>query len=203
MRPGVQVDALREVLSEVIGLAEAWRHFSGMMDGTAIDYAPGAAEPLVGRFVPEVRLAGVGSVAELLRDGRGLLIGLAAEGVAKDGGAAAGPDGGASGEPGALEAALAGHRDRVRPAWAEPGTGLGGDVGPARGGDGGPARGGDGGPARGGDVGPARGGDGGRDVGAEGPGALLVRPDGYVAWAGEPGAAAEALTTWFGPPAVR
>nr|WP_311132337.1 hypothetical protein [Nonomuraea gerenzanensis]SBO94894.1 Salicylate hydroxylase [Nonomuraea gerenzanensis] len=181
MRPGVQVDALREVLSEVIGLAEAWRHFSGMMDGTAIDYAPGAAEPLVGRFVPEVRLAGVGSVAELLRDGRGLLIGLAAEGVAKDGGAAAGPDGGASGEPGALEAALAGHRDRVRPAWAEPGTGLGGDVG----------------------VGPARGGDGGRDVGAEGPGALLVRPDGYVAWAGEPGAAAEALTTWFGPPAVR
>jgi hypothetical protein len=35
------------------------------------------------------------------------------------------------------------------------------------------------------------------------PAAVLIRPDGYVAWAGEltdPGLAA-ALSTWFGPPA--
>jgi 3-(3-hydroxy-phenyl)propionate hydroxylase len=35
------------------------------------------------------------------------------------------------------------------------------------------------------------------------PGAVLIRPDGYVAWVGEvtgPGLA-DALTTWFGPPA--
>ena len=37
------------------------------------------------------------------------------------------------------------------------------------------------------------------------PGAVLIRPDGYVAWVGgddeQPGLA-EALTTWFGPPAA-
>jgi hypothetical protein len=34
------------------------------------------------------------------------------------------------------------------------------------------------------------------------PAAVLIRPDGYVAWVGdvtEPGLA-DALTTWFGPP---
>ena len=36
------------------------------------------------------------------------------------------------------------------------------------------------------------------------PTAVLIRPDGYVAWAGEPGQAGltSALTTWFGPPAA-
>jgi 3-(3-hydroxy-phenyl)propionate hydroxylase len=35
------------------------------------------------------------------------------------------------------------------------------------------------------------------------PTAVLVRPDGYVAWVGEPTQAGltDALTTWFGPPA--
>src|SRR5690606_22464089 len=34
------------------------------------------------------------------------------------------------------------------------------------------------------------------------PAAVLVRPDGYVAWAGDPAqpGLAGALTTWFGPP---
>ena len=36
------------------------------------------------------------------------------------------------------------------------------------------------------------------------PTAVLVRPDGYVAWVGERThtGLAEALTTWFGPPAM-
>ena len=36
------------------------------------------------------------------------------------------------------------------------------------------------------------------------PGAVLVRPDGYVAWVGDAGGAGlvEALTAWFGPPAA-
>ncbi|GAA2825451.1 FAD-dependent monooxygenase [Nonomuraea rubra] len=158
MRPGAQVDALREVLGEVIGLPEAWRHFAGMMDGTAIDYAPGAAEPLAGRFVPDLRLAGAAGVAELMADGHGLLIGLAKPGEGRGvmpGGGAGGTPGGAGG----LGEVLAGYRDRVRPAWAEGGSGLGGAS------------------------------------------VLLVRPDGYAAWAGEPGEAAGALATWFGPPA--
>ena len=34
------------------------------------------------------------------------------------------------------------------------------------------------------------------------PTAMLIRPDGYVAWVGDPTqrGLAEALTTWFGPP---
>jgi hypothetical protein len=36
------------------------------------------------------------------------------------------------------------------------------------------------------------------------PSAVLIRPDGYVAWVGEPTDASlsDALTTWFGPPAA-
>jgi len=36
------------------------------------------------------------------------------------------------------------------------------------------------------------------------PAAILIRPDGYVAWVGEPGqpGLADALTTWFGPPSA-
>jgi 3-(3-hydroxy-phenyl)propionate hydroxylase len=34
------------------------------------------------------------------------------------------------------------------------------------------------------------------------PAAVLIRPDGYVAWAGDQLRLADALTTWFGPPAA-
>jgi 3-(3-hydroxy-phenyl)propionate hydroxylase len=37
------------------------------------------------------------------------------------------------------------------------------------------------------------------------PAAVLIRPDGYVAWVGDgtPQGLTEALTTWFGPPTKR
>jgi 3-(3-hydroxy-phenyl)propionate hydroxylase len=40
--------------------------------------------------------------------------------------------------------------------------------------------------------------------GVSAPAAVLVRPDGYVAWVGDgtQSGLAEALTIWFGPPAV-
>ncbi|MBB5076270.1 FAD-dependent monooxygenase [Nonomuraea endophytica] len=66
MRPGAQVDALREVLAETLELPDAKRHFIAMANGADIDYAPHSAHPMVGRFLPDVEL----------HDGRGLLIGL-------------------------------------------------------------------------------------------------------------------------------
>ncbi|MFF4778635.1 FAD-dependent monooxygenase [Microtetraspora fusca] len=130
MRPGAQVDALREVLTEVLELPDARQYFSAMAEGTNVDYAP-AAEPLVGRFVPPSATPPEAPSGGLLADGRGLLVG---------------PPG--QGRPGE---AVAGYRDRVRTASVE------------------------------------------------GAGALLVRPDGYVAWAGERDGLGEALATWFGP----
>jgi len=52
MRPGPQVAALRQVLEETLAIPEAMRHFIAMGNGTEIDYAPGSAQPLVGRFAP-------------------------------------------------------------------------------------------------------------------------------------------------------
>ncbi|MFC4008635.1 FAD-dependent monooxygenase [Nonomuraea purpurea] len=169
MRPGPQVDALREVLSEVLELPEARDHFGGMMDGTDIAYAPGA-DARVGRFAPTalevveaVRAAGdeasagarwaaavsapgdprgrsaVLTLGGALRDGRGVLVDL--EG---------GGDGAAS--------TVAGHRGRVRLVRAT-------------------------------------------TPDPDGAQALLVRPDGYVAWAGGREGVGEALTRWFGPAA--
>ncbi|MFF5210540.1 FAD-dependent oxidoreductase [Streptosporangium sp. NPDC000396] len=146
MRPGAQVDALREVLAEVLELPDARRHFSAMVEGTDVDYAPDVSEPLVGRFVPPLgemapvqpsggRTEGAAFPAGgLLADGRGLLVGP----LGRD----------------RLDEAAAGYGDRVRVAAAEAAPG--------------------------------------EDV-------LLVRPDGYVAWAGGRDGLGEALATWFGP----
>jgi 2-polyprenyl-6-methoxyphenol hydroxylase-like FAD-dependent oxidoreductase len=114
MRPGPQVDALREVLSEVLEIPQAKRHFMAMANGTDIDYAPGSPDPLTGRFMPDGAFMG---------DGRGLLLG---------------------------SRSAKGYEDRVRV--------------------------------------------------VEGPSPMLVRPDGYVAWAGDEAGLPEALETWFGEP---
>ncbi|MGV4924926.1 FAD-dependent monooxygenase [Streptomyces sp. BHT-5-2] len=151
MRPGPQVDALRELFTDLMGMDEVNKYLSDIIYGTGIRYATGPdGHPLAGgyaRDLPVTTADGTTRLAELLRPGRPLLLGL---------------DG--SGAGGALKAA-AGWADRVEIVAGEA-------------------------PAP-----PAA--------------ALLVRPDGYVAWAGDgpvaEGALRAALTAWCGPegPAVR
>ena len=139
MRPGPQVDALREVLAETLEIPGARRHFADMVNGLDIDHAPGSPHPLTGRFLPEVGLKESGPARELLRDGRGLLLDLAGPGAVRE---------------------AAGYGDRVRVVTdAAAGDAFGG------------------------------------------AGAVLVRPDGYIAWAGDPtdqDGLAGALAAWFG-----
>ena len=70
MRPGPQVDALREVMTEVLAIPQAHEYFIAMSNGFEIDYA-GTGDAVVGRFMPQVRP---------MVDGRGLLVGATADG---------------------------------------------------------------------------------------------------------------------------
>ena len=114
MRPGPQVDALREIFGETLAMPEVKARFTAMVNGLDIDYAPDVPS-LVGRFTP---------VPVDLADGRPVLI---------------------------TDSPVAGYEDRLR------------------------------------------------IVPGERP--LLVRPDGYVAWAGGDGLR-DALAMWFGAPAA-
>lgn len=138
MRPGAQVAALREVLGEALTIPAAKRHFIAMVNGTDIDYAPGATHPMVGRFVPPLELAGTDPLPVLLRDGQAVLLDLV--------------------DSTEIRSAANGHTDRVRVVGARC---------------------------------PSHG-----DLAA-----LLIRPDGYVAWATsgiDATSLPEALADWFG-----
>lgn len=142
MRPGPQVEALREVLAEVLEIPAVMRHFVAMANSTGIDYAPGSTHPLVGRFMPDLDPGTWNLAAVPLRQGRAVLMDLA--------------------DSAEIRAAAAGHSDRVRIVTAS---------GASRG----------------------------------EPAGLLIRPDGYVAWArttADPEGLPEALTSWFGAPAT-
>ncbi|MEW1836484.1 FAD-dependent monooxygenase [Nonomuraea angiospora] len=123
--------ALRELLTEVFAFEEPLRHVAGLLHDSGVRYGA-AAHPLVGRFVPDLALSGGRRVAELMREGRPVLLDLG-------GGATLDDD------------------------WI--------------------------------DVVRARADDPPAD-------ALLIRPDGYVAWAGTDGLA-EAAQQWFGLTASR
>jgi oxygenase len=143
-----EVEPLRWVLAELIGLEDVRTHLAGMISGLDIRYdahddPDEAPHPLLGARLPPAALrAGEHrvSTAALLRGGGGLLLDLR---------------GGGAGLP------YGGWRDRVTAVTVRPEPG------------------------------------GALDCVAE---ALLVRPDGYVAWAGTGDRAlARALTRWFGP----
>jgi 3-(3-hydroxy-phenyl)propionate hydroxylase len=141
--------ALRDTVSELLGMDEPRRRFAAMLSGLDIHYDLGEGHPLLGRRMPDLDLVtdnGPLRVFTLLQNARPVLLNL--------------------GEPGALD--ITPWADRVQLVDAK-------CVGPWEL------------PA----LGPVT-----------APTAVLIRPDGYVAWVGDltqPGLAG-ALTTWFGPP---
>jgi 2-polyprenyl-6-methoxyphenol hydroxylase-like FAD-dependent oxidoreductase len=139
MAPGAEVAALRTLLGELFTSPDAQKHMAALLAGSDVTYDVGNDHPLSGRLVPDLTLDDGRRVAELLHDGRPVLLDL---------------DGGVS--------------DAARD-WADRVDTVGAGM-------------------------------------ADRPAAaLLIRPDGYVAWAAETfDTAAEsglraALRRWFGP----
>jgi NAD(P)-dependent dehydrogenase (short-subunit alcohol dehydrogenase family)/2-polyprenyl-6-methoxyphenol hydroxylase-like FAD-dependent oxidoreductase len=146
---GEEVDAVRAVLGEVLGLDAARRHLTAMISGLDVRYGPAGGHPLLGARLPHAELTVGGarrSTASLLHPGHGVLLALG----------------------GGLSLPVAGPwSDRVRLVAASPAPG-----------------------------------------GAlDGLAAVLVRPDGHVAWLAATGAPPDedglcaALHRWFGAPA--
>jgi hypothetical protein len=149
MRPDDRIEAVRDVVSELLSMDEPRKRFAARMSGLDIHYDLGEGHPLLGRRMPDLDLLtpdGPLRVFTLLHDARPLLLNL--------------------GEPGGFD--ITPWADRVQLIDAEYG---GSWELPALG-----------------------------EITA--PTAVLIRPDGYVAWVGEGTqlGLADALTTWFGPP---
>jgi 3-(3-hydroxy-phenyl)propionate hydroxylase len=146
-----RMDALRESMTELLGMDEPRKRYAGMMSGLDIRYDLGEGHPLLGRRMPDLDLLGARGplrVFTLLHAGRPVLLDLGA------GGFGLGPW---AERVELIEARYAGP-------WKLPVLG---------------------------------------EVAA--PSAVLIRPDGHVAWVAERPAQAglaDALTTWFGPPAA-
>ena len=147
LRADPRIDALRDTMSELLGIDEPRKRTAGLVSGLDIRYDLGEGHALVGRRMPDLDLEtadGPRRVFTLLHDARPALLNF--------------------GAPGGFD--LAPWADRVRlvdaryeEAWELPVLG---------------------------------------EVTA--PAAVLVRPDGYVAWAGDLAdpALPRALQTWFG-----
>lgn len=144
--------ALRDIMSELLGMDEPRLRFGAMMSGLDIHYDLGEGHPLLGRRMPDLDLTtgnGPLQLFTLLHDARPVLLNLA--------------------EPGIFD--ITPWADRVRlvdarcaDAWELPVLGA-----------------------------------------VTAPDAVLIRPDGHVAWVGGATQQAElagALTTWFGPPGI-
>ena len=150
-RPDERTQALRDTMSEVLGMDEPSRRFAAMMFGLDIHYDLGEGHPLLGRRMPDLDLVtsnGSLRVFTQLHDARPLLLNL--------------------GESGSFD--ITPWADRVQlidakydGTWELPAIGA-----------------------------------------VAAPTAVLIRPDGHVAWVGEGTQArlVDALTTWFGPPAA-
>ncbi len=145
--PGDRHQALRDTMSELLGMDEPRRRIAGMLTALDIHYDLGEGHPLLGRRMPDLDLQtadGPTRVFTLLHDARPVLLNL--------------------GEPGGFD--ISPWADRVRLVDAHH--------------------------------------DGGWELPVLGevaaPPAVVIRPDGHVAWAGEltDPALPQALATWFG-----
>jgi 3-(3-hydroxy-phenyl)propionate hydroxylase len=147
-RCDARMDALRDTMSELLGMDEPRKRFAAMVSGLDIHYDLGEGHPLLGRRMPDLDLDttdGPRRVFTLLHAARPVLLNL--------------------GEPGGFD--IAPRADRVDlidakyvGAWELPVLGA-----------------------------------------VAAPAAVLIRPDGYVAWVGEPAdpGLPDALSGWFGP----
>ena len=150
-RSDARVDALRDILSEVLTLDQPRQHIAAMMSGLDIQYDLGEGHPLLGRRMPDIDLVtadGATRVFVLLHKARPVLLNL--------------------GEPNRID--ITGWQERVQLVqgrsegpWEIP------LVGPIA-----------------------------------CPNAVLIRPDGHVAWVGEDSQSGlhDALATWFGPASI-
>ena len=150
-RSDARIDALRDLLAELLNMDEPRKRIAAMTAGLDIHYDLGEGHPLLGRRMPDLDLVtarGPLRVFTLLHGARPVLLNL--------------------GEPGAFGITPWATRVQLIDAgypgpWELP------VLGPVT-----------------------------------APAAVLIRPDGYVAWAGDPAHPGldDALTTWFGPPAA-
>jgi len=151
LRPDDRVDALRDVVSELLSMEEPRKRFVGMLSGLDIHYDLGEGHPLLGRRMPDLDLVAAGGPLRfftLLHHARPVLLNL--------------------GEPGGID--ITPWADQVQlieakcsGEWELPVLGA-----------------------------------------VSAPSAVLIRPDGYVAWVEDGGTQGlhDALATWFGPPAA-
>jgi hypothetical protein len=149
LRTDDRTNALRGIISELLGMDEPRRRLAAEMSGLDVHYDLGEGHPLLGRRMPDLDLVtanGPLRVFTLLHDARPVLLNL--------------------GEPGGFD--ITPWADQVQlidaryvGTWELPAIGA-----------------------------------------VTAPTAVLVRPDGYVAWVGDRTqlGLADALTTWFGPP---
>ena len=145
---GDEMQPLREIFAELVGLPDVQRSLIGMVTGLDIQYEMGAgSHPLLGRRIPNLELVGQdgkGTTFERLHAARGLVLDLA--------------------DDAELRQTAVGWADRVEVVTATP-----------------------------------------HETGAlDGVRAVLVRPDGYIAWIAADGCESEDLTAalvrWFGQP---
>ncbi|HEX8792786.1 MAG TPA: FAD-dependent monooxygenase [Polyangiaceae bacterium] len=150
-RRDARMDAVRETVSELLGMDEPRKRYAGMMSGLDVHYDLGEGHPLLGRRMPDLDVvteSGPQRVFTLLHQARPVLLNL--------------------GDPASID--ITPWTDRVRRVdalyagvWELPVLGA-----------------------------------------VAAPTAVLIRPDGHVAWvgAGTDQGLRDALITWFGDPAM-